>query len=175
MTTGGSPSYEKLLTLSDYLFGLFQSQIFGKTFPPIPTSLPMEDAKECQRMACALGKAFKNKSELLLLILHLTLTHFGVVVLSWSVEDYMANLPPKPKGFSSPTEDYLEEKFPPVFQPPYRHVNEPCIVVDCNGVILLWYLPDLLSSLRQVTVVFYKMPGLIDWQPYLASFLDRRC
>jgi hypothetical protein len=72
------------------------------------------------------------------------------VVVPWSVVDYCAHLPARPKGFDCPREDEILAKFPPLYQRPFPTVTEPCCVVDNQGVILAWYLPRCLTAKRQV-------------------------
>ena len=64
----------------------------------------------------------------------------------WSVTDYIQDL--KRKGAGKLNEEKRTKAFPACGA--HKLVADPCVVVDVNGVILLWYLPGLVSPKRQV-------------------------
>jgi len=74
----------------------------------------------------------------------------SVEKMSWSVVDYVAELNRRSKrctGRNETLERDLLRLFPPCTT---ELVSVPCVVVDSEGIILLWYLPGLLCGQRQV-------------------------
>jgi hypothetical protein len=71
-------------------------------------------------------------------------------VMGWSVVDYMAELGRRSKRCGGRDEE-LEREMLRLFPPPESElVAEPCVVVDSEGRILLWYLPGLMELKQQV-------------------------
>jgi hypothetical protein len=71
-------------------------------------------------------------------------------VVSWSIVDYLAELGRRNKrcrGTNEELERELLRLFPPLDS---ELVCAPCVVVDSEGRILLWYLPGLLALKSQV-------------------------
>ena len=69
----------------------------------------------------------------------------------WSVLDYVAELGRRNKvcrGRNEKLESDLLRLFPPGRE---EKEDRPCVVVDCEGRILLWYLPGLLALKQQVS------------------------
>lgn len=70
--------------------------------------------------------------------------------MGWSVLDYLAELGRRNKvcrGRNEKLELELLRLFPPR---PSEKEYTPCVVVDVEGRILLWYLPGLLALKQQV-------------------------
>lgn len=44
----------------------------------------------------------------------------------------------------------LGEAFPPLFKDPQPIVETPAIIVDRHGIVLAWFLPEVLLAHRQV-------------------------
>ncbi|KAF9545935.1 hypothetical protein CPC08DRAFT_649217 [Agrocybe pediades] len=66
----------------------------------------------------------------------------------------------------------LQQEFPPIFNGE-KNIYEPTIVMDCNGCILLWYLPgifpeetqaDLFQSLQSLEKSMVIKPGSTSWR-----------
>jgi hypothetical protein len=74
-----------------------------------------------------------------------------LVKLPWKASDYANALPPRPNGFAGPVEEHLEEMFPPLFSKPFPLVSKPSCLLDSDGIILGWYLPDGLTYSRQAS------------------------
>lgn len=72
------------------------------------------------------------------------------VYVPWSAAEYDQNTPPRPSGFDGPVEERLAALFEKAYEKPFPYVQEPCIVVDKDGIILAWYLPAGLTFERQV-------------------------
>jgi hypothetical protein len=47
-------------------------------------------------------------------------------------------------------EAQLEQMFPPLSARPFPMVDRPAMLVDEEGIILAWYLPDAMTASRQV-------------------------
>ena len=74
--------------------------------------------------------------------------------LNWTITDYSQHLSTHQDGSNQKRETELLEQFPPQFQAspqstlPYE--NDATTIDDQDGVILMWYLPNALSSCCQV-------------------------
>jgi hypothetical protein len=80
-------------------------------------------------------KILVSKSETFNLLLSLPL----IDCIPWDVRAFC----------KSPTKS--SKKFP---NPNFGLIDKPAIVVDINGIVVLWYLPGLLLPPRQVSVQF---------------------
>lgn len=69
---------------------------------------------------------------------------------AWKVDDYCASLQKKCRGTNERVERELQDKFPPVHDEIVLHAS-PMLVTDCDGKILVWYLPGILGSIAQVS------------------------
>jgi hypothetical protein len=72
--------------------------------------------------------------------------------MTWSVHDYVKELQQKgarPTGLQEKVEQSLRQMFPPTDG---GMISTPGVIVDCNGVILLWYLPGLIGPRRRVNI-----------------------
>lgn len=58
----------------------------------------------------------------------------------------------RPRIDADPAEDRDLEKY--FHNPKLGHLDEPCIVKDIHGRILLWYLPDIYAQHRVVSFPF---------------------
>lgn len=72
------------------------------------------------------------------------------VYVPWSAAEYDKYTPPRPSGFDGPVEERLEERFRRAYEKPFPHIQDPCVLVDIDGIILAWYLPAGLTVERQV-------------------------
>jgi hypothetical protein len=68
----------------------------------------------------------------------------------WNVEDYLKRIGKKPTGMNGEFEDRLKQEFPPGKEIGAAVILEPCIIVDSEGNILLWHLPDIISQNAEV-------------------------
>jgi len=76
-------------------------------------------------------------------------TH-AVKLNAWDAQRYDASLPKKPTGRNEADEERMKKRYPVNEEYNDRPINEPAIVVDRHGKILVWYLPGALSKIRQV-------------------------
>ena len=70
--------------------------------------------------------------------------------MNWSIVDYMAELDRRSKrcrGRNEQLEREMLRLFPPLES---ELVSAPCVVVDSEGRVILWYLPGLLGRKCQV-------------------------
>lgn len=91
-------------------------------------------------------------------------TNREAVRTSWDADRYADSLTPKQTGQNPKLEDRLSRAYPA--DHPGMYLNEPCVVVDIHGVILYWYLPDSLSTTRQVgvsTSYIYKFSSFLAY------------
>lgn len=83
--------------------------------------------------------------------------HWSATVhLPWSIEAYTDSLTPSQNIGNSRNEANIRHRFPPLFSHNSGELlplqDEPCTIVDCTGIIVLWYLPDALSDARNVII-----------------------
>jgi hypothetical protein len=78
-----------------------------------------------------------------------------IVILPWAIEDYAERLTPCQNIGTPLNESQLRKDFPPLFKAKDGELlplqEDPCIVVDSRGIIVLWYLPCSLSRRRNVS------------------------
>ena len=70
--------------------------------------------------------------------------------MTWSVTEYLEVLSKKGKqctGMQKDIEQELLRCFPPYWA---ETIVQPTVVVDCNGVVLLWFLPGLFNYKQKV-------------------------
>jgi len=70
--------------------------------------------------------------------------------MAWSVTEYIQALKekgPKCTGRNEKIEKELEKMFPPGDS---QFEDQPCVIADWDGIVLVWYLPGLLSRERRV-------------------------
>lgn len=72
------------------------------------------------------------------------------VQVPWDVIRYSDRLTARSTGRNVMKEEELSRRYPPLSAEPFPMVNAPCIIIDIHGVILGWYLPEVLSLSRQV-------------------------
>jgi hypothetical protein len=115
-------------------------------------SLTYDLVKDCEMIVGQVCRAFQNQS----MYLGNSLSHginISAVRLPWSIEEYAGQLSRSQNIGTPENEARLKEKFPPI----YKAINgllplqdEPCIVMDSQNIIVLWYMPDALSKRRNV-------------------------
>ena len=78
------------------------------------------------------------------------------VYLPWSIESYSDRLSPSQNISTLQNEADIAETFPPLFSDSHGELfplqDQPCTIVDCTGIIVLWYLPDALTEARTVII-----------------------
>jgi hypothetical protein len=126
--------------------------------PALPLLLPISLVSELDRIALTLVNAFLNPGKYFPVVDHTyrqaepTLA----VKIDWDFSRYLDELPKQPtfldEGKSPATvprskEIRLLEKYPPLN---WVRISKPCIIIDKQGIIMLWYLPGILNEPRQV-------------------------
>jgi len=74
----------------------------------------------------------------------------------WSIKDYTDYLQensPRSTGQNERLEAEIMELYPPIHSAPLFQVR-PCVIVDSEGHLLVWYLPSILTLKRQVRALF---------------------
>lgn len=62
-----------------------------------------------------------------------------------------------PTGQNPQLEEEITSRFPKAFpEIPHPLTHKPSIIVDRHGVILAWYLPEVLTQTRQVGLHFIR-------------------
>lgn len=152
--TSQSEIYNRSLSMVEYTRTLFQEYknitlISSTPSNFTPTDLPTQMIADCRHIAAIIAAATENQSITLIMFNKwLIWPHvFAAGKLPWSVKDYLQG---KAAG-SSP--EKLRKDFPPEasFQ---RHVTieDPMILIDSVGTILLWYLPNIISQAALVGI-----------------------
>jgi hypothetical protein len=95
-----------------------------------------------------------------------------IVILPWAIEDYAERLTPCQNIGTPLNERQLSQDFPPLFKAKDGELlplqEDPCIVVDSRGIIVLWYLPCSLSRRRNVSRIAF--PIYTDYKdPYFRT------
>ena len=77
-----------------------------------------------------------------------------IVVLLWAIEDYVERLS---SSRTTAKEETLRKDFPPLYTAENGQLlplqEDPCVVVDSRGIIILWYMPSSFSSKRNVSCI----------------------
>jgi hypothetical protein len=74
-----------------------------------------------------------------------------LVMVPWKATEYRDRMPPRPNGFDGVIEEELLQNFPQILKPPFPTISDPVCLVDYDGFILSWYLPECLTFSRQVS------------------------
>lgn len=138
--------------LGQYLRHLFKTKLNGShpVIHPFLETIP--DAQlmaECYKMADMLVDAFKNPG-----------TRFGrsngsliliiTVKVPWDAVRYTDRITPKMTGRNGDAELELCTQFRPVSEGEPLVLDKPATLVDAHGIILAWYMPNLISLIKQV-------------------------
>ena len=138
--------------------------------PAQPLLLPVSLGSELDRIALTLVDAFLNPGKYFPLVDHTYRQAEAAlaVKIDWDFSRYVDELPKQPtfldEGAVSATvpqskEIRLLEKYPPLNG---VKISKPCIIVDKQGIIMLWYLPGILNDSRQVSPLdFIRSPPKI--------------
>lgn len=68
----------------------------------------------------------------------------------WRAADYAKSIPGNSTGRKEDIEAKLLAMFPVVFDPPKLFPAVPATVVDRDGVVVMWYLPEVLTAAQRV-------------------------
>ena len=126
--------------------------------PAQPLLLPVSLGSELDRIALTLVDAFLNPGKYFPLVDHTYRRAEAAlaVKIDWDFSRYVDELPKQPtfldEGTASGTfppnkETRLLDKYPPLNG---VKISKPCIIIDKQGIIMLWYLPGILNDSRQV-------------------------
>lgn len=106
---------------------------------------------ECHKIADMLVDAFKNpgvfwpfEQSLILII---------TVKVPWDAVRYADRITPKMTGRNREAELELRMRFKPVSHGEPLVLDKPATLVDSHGVILAWYMPNLISLRKQVSTL----------------------
>ena len=137
--------------VSTYMLARFQWYLAGTNSPaPRPVlDMPVSLVLECELLAMKAAQAFSNRG-IELAVRLLAQPEYILVQVSWDADRYADMLGARPTGQKEAFEKALQTRWPIDAQNKNRYINQPCIVHDRNGKILFWYLPDTLTSGRQV-------------------------
>jgi len=79
----------------------------------------------------------------------------GIENTTWTIHQYMAELTRLGKHCTG-MQDWVEQELYDLFPPAATvAIAEPCVIVDSDGIILLWFLSGLLNKKRQVSWLHY--------------------
>jgi hypothetical protein len=145
-----SNGFESTEAVAHYLKKLLAYE-FGESGEPQMPEWQLDFLEELHYCVKLVSYAIKNKSELNLCIHHIMKKRTGIGNTAWTVHQYMVELTRLGKrctGMQDRVEGELNDLFPPAAT---VAIAEPCVIVDSDGIILLWFLPGLLNKKRQVS------------------------
>jgi hypothetical protein len=137
--------------LGIYLKELLLAELGEQKDPEMP-DLPLESLEELRYSAVVIAQAANNQSKRIT-SLHYETNKRAIAAerMTWSVTDYQEELLLKKGKRCTGMQDEIEQELLRLFPPDDKEtIVKPTSVVDCNGIILLWFLPGLLNSQRKV-------------------------
>jgi hypothetical protein len=134
-----------------YLKELLLAELGVKEDPEMP-DLPLESLEELRYSAIMIAQAVNNQSKWRNPLHYETTNKRATTTerMTWSITEYQKELLKKGKrctGMQEEIEQELLRRFPP---DGVETIVQPTVVVDCNGVILLWFLPGLFNFRQKV-------------------------
>jgi hypothetical protein len=133
--------------IASYLKAVFVAELRGDADNvPLPdwSMNQLDLLEECNYASKMLVQATKNLSECIEFLDEILTRPNHSGCMSWSVIDYLEVLRAGGKGL----EENLRQIFP---SNTMEMIYKPCIVVDSDGKILLWYLPRMIDLKRRVS------------------------
>ena len=143
--------------ISRYMvLSLFYRLNSGSRLTGVDYGLSYNILKDSEIIIAQVLCAFNNPSELKFPVLR-GKSDICIVFLPWAIEDYARRLTPCQNMGTPSNENRLRQDFPPLFTAKNGQLlplqEEPCIIVDSRGIIILWYMPSCLSTKRNVSSV----------------------
>ena len=119
---------------------------FGASISVPTNDLSYDLLKDCEMILAQVYQAHMNPSKYHTFAPRYMLIISNQVYIPWSIEEYSEALT-KSQNISTVSQEHkIMTRFPPLFSNEatgfYPLQDEPCTVVDSNGIIVLWYLPD---------------------------------
>ena len=118
----------------------------------LPETWPLQFRVEVHHLVRVLLDAFSNQSG----SLECCVLYLGIEILTerttWKIGDYEARLLQKGvrcSGQNEKVEAEMMAEFPPIGNMLGRE-DQPLVITDAEGTLLVWYLPGLISQTRQV-------------------------
>ncbi|KIJ63721.1 hypothetical protein HYDPIDRAFT_29073 [Hydnomerulius pinastri MD-312] len=127
---------------------------FTSAFLSPATNVPHEFKQELRDMVDVLRRAYRNK-----------------VGVTWDAESYAEDLGKHNTGQNAHLEAQLITKYPPLdIQPHLAHsaststaiLTSPMVVTNCKDQILVWYLPQILSTSQQARTEHVEILSLTE-------------
>ena len=147
MTTG----IQHTASVALYLRQLLVAELEGGVVPPMP-DWSLDCLEELHFAVKVIKQAVQNKSTCKLIDNISNLMDKELLgQLKWSVIDYVEALSAmgtRCTGTQEHVEGRLRELFPPAEA---EIMTSPTVIVDSEGIILVWFLPGLMSMNRQVS------------------------
>jgi len=150
-----------------YMGQSFCCKLNGSIDEPVKFSgyWSLEFLGECNFAVERMVLAYRNKCELFIYFSCLLAHYFNHKDATvWSIKDYTNYLQensPRSTGKNEHLEAKIMKSYPPIHSPPLFQVR-PCVIVDSEGYLLVWYLPSILTLKRQVgTMSIYFWRKLI--------------
>ena len=135
--------------IATYLKLLFRKELHGQQEEiPIPT-FSIDLLEECHYEVRQLVQAAKKTSKHWLYC-NLIDSKLGAEKMNWSAKDYVAEVGRRYKQCRGRNEDMEAELLRLFPAGEEEFASSPCVVVDVDGRILLWYLPGILDRGRRV-------------------------
>ena len=166
---------EKTMEVGKYMKASFLRSLHRTNVQvEIPDHWSLEFTQDCNYMVHLLVKAVRNPGIPSYHQCHAESDwRFPTVSMSWSVVDYAAALCKKGTrctGCQAHIEKALLVQFPPLARTSQE--VRPCIILDNEGRILMWYLPGIISLTHQVSwILMGKCFGNNYWPCPKALYL----
>lgn len=152
--------------VSVYIHDLFLchlSVILASPSPPNPIphlSFSSSLIRDAEVLAHTLAQAFTHTSESFYVLPSHVIFNIPpccAVIIPWDASHYSEQVLPGLTGFNDLRESQASEHFPPLYSPPYPLVQHPATVLDSQGRILVWYLPNGFTPERQVSIKLFSL------------------
>ena len=110
--------------------------------------------KDCEMIVSQVHRAFNNPSKPNFPAQH-GKSYVLVVVLPWAIQDYTERLSSSQNIGTTANEERLRKDFPLLYTAENGQLlplqEDLCIVLDSQGIIVLWYMPSSFSMKRNVS------------------------
>ena len=141
-----------------YMQQSFRRKLNGSIDNPIrfPSYWSLEFLGECNLAVEKMVSAYRNKRESFCCFSFLANYFYHKDATVWSIKDYtdyLQEISPRSTGQNECLEAELTDRYPPIHSPCLFQVR-PCVIVDSEGHLLVWYLPSILTLKRQVCALF---------------------
>lgn len=142
--------------LGEYLQRALRLEVNNRHTTTQPEHISPELLHDCHHLMQKVLSAFRHKSKCQRISCQLLYNLHMTVHLPWSIREYSSRLTACQNVRSAKLEADLMKDFPPLTPGALQLIKTPCIVVDSEDNIVLWYLPEALTIRRHVSKHFFS-------------------